>query len=70
MAMALTPTSRGNRNINKNIEFQIYPPNIFRTRFLWARLEKKMFQTWKSTKKTNLGPMLGQLRPEKTQDDL
>ena len=27
--------------INTKFEFQRYPPKLFRTRFLWARLEKK-----------------------------
>ena len=58
----------GKRSINKKIEFQRYPPKVFRARFLWARLENKNgSKLLESPKKANLGPNIG-LR--KTEADL
>ena len=32
----------GKPSINKKLEFQRFPPIVFRTRFLWARLVKNV----------------------------
>ena len=70
----IRPIPMGKRRIIFFFEFQRYPPEFFRTRFLWARLEKKVPNFWKNPKMKNLGPMLGRCLANigfrKTQADL
>ena len=62
---AVNEYPNGKAKYQEKFEYQRYPPQKFRTRFLWARLENKVLNFWKRPKKTNLGPMLGQHRLEK-----
>ena len=56
---AVRPMSMGKRSINKKFEFQRYPPELFRTHFLWARLEKKKSKLLKKPEKSKYGADVG-----------